>query len=199
MCSFLIVSDQLYLLNWWKVFMCDLICYAYKNIVVLYWCGHSTLKLSVCFIIVWFNISFHMILIPFLHIKLLIWICTFVLILKLPRPINCVEWNSVSKIWINCTSFKYFYRCMYLNTYGRNWWILNFQKSRGSLISPGIEPMMRALTHIGLCQYGPWLRLRPIWVSLFYMSEVCNKYFKKWAFPYWPGYHPSTHIGLLKR
>ena len=31
-------------------------------------------------------------------------------------------------------------------------------------------------------QYGPRLRLRPIW-------------FNTWAFPYWPGYHPSTHIG----
>ena len=44
-------------------------------------------------------------------------------------------------------------------------------------------------------QYGPRLRLRPIWVSLFQMLEVCNKQFNTWAFPYWPGYHPSTHIG----
>jgi hypothetical protein len=29
--------------------------------------------------------------------------------------------------------------------------------------------------HIGPGQYGPRLRLRPIWVSLFQMSEVCNK------------------------
>ena len=43
-------------------------------------------------------------------------------------------------------------------------------------------------------QYGPRLRLRPIWVSLFQMSEVCNKQFNTWAFPYWPGYYPSIHI-----
>ena len=80
---------------------------------------------------------------PFLGLPLIV-----ALLENIYSAINCVEWNSVSKIWINCTSFKYFYRCMYLNTYGRNWWILNFQKSRGSLISPGIEPMMRALTTI---------------------------------------------------
>ena len=34
----------------------------------------------------------------------------------------------------------------------------------------------------------------PIWASLFQMSEVCNKQFNTWAFPYWPDYHPSTHI-----
>ena len=49
--------------------------------------------------------------------------------------------------------------------------------------------------HIGPGQYGPRLRLRPIWVSLFQMSEVCNKQFNTLAFPYWSGYHPSTHIG----
>ena len=49
--------------------------------------------------------------------------------------------------------------------------------------------------HIGSGQYGPRLRLRPIQVSLFQMSEVCNKQFNTWEFPYWPGYHPSTHIG----
>jgi hypothetical protein len=27
------------------------------------------------------------------------------------------------------------------------------------------------------------------------MLEVCNKRFNTWAFPYWPGYHPSAHIG----
>ena len=46
-------------------------------------------------------------------------------------------------------------------------------------------------------QYGPRLRLRQIWVFLFQMSEVCNKQFNTWAFPYCPGYHPSTHIGGL--
>ena len=51
--------------------------------------------------------------------------------------------------------------------------------------------------HIGPGQYGPRLRLRPIWVSLFQMLEVCNKQFNIWAFPYWPGYHPSTHICFL--
>ena len=44
----------------------------------------------------------------------------------------------------------------------------------------------------------------PIWVStssrantvsLFEMSEVCNKEFNAWAFPYWPDYHPETYIG----
>ena len=38
----------------------------------------------------------------------------------------------------------------------------------------------------------------PIWAltsSLFQMSEVCNKQFNTLAFPYWLGYHPSTHIG----
>ena len=29
--------------------------------------------------------------------------------------------------------------------------------------------------HIGPGQYGPPLRFRPIWVSLFQMLEVCNK------------------------
>ena len=28
---------------------------------------------------------------------------------------------------------------------------------------------------------------------------LCNKEFNTWAFPYWPGYHPSTHIGLRLR
>ena len=45
-------------------------------------------------------------------------------------------------------------------------------------------------------QYGPRLRLRPIWASLFQMLEVCNKQFNTWAFPFWPGYHPSTILEL---
>ena len=48
-------------------------------------------------------------------------------------------------------------------------------------------------------QYGPRLHLRTIWVSLFQMSEVCNTQFNTWSFPYWPGYHPSTHIGSRLR
>jgi hypothetical protein len=44
----------------------------------------------------------------------------------------------------------------------------------------------------------------PMWASTLSQANmgvsfldvgICNKYFNTWAFPYWPGYHPSTHIG----
>jgi hypothetical protein len=61
--------------------------------------------------------------------------------------------------------------------------MINMTGSKLSIFShPGKQPVIGLLqdhyhieAHIGPGQYGPRLRLRPIWVSLFQMSEVCNK------------------------